>query len=502
MLNGTAVRLLPVHVVGGYVGNQIVSDLGVVGVQVLKEMENGYELVYPMTVDVVLSNGGKLNVKDGVELTDTYSTAFVGNSDGTVAVNKDLTDKFIPMEGFAACVNANGELVILSSGAADITSSAELVSYDFDLSAGHLVFDFYCYFAEDTEDASKGFLNNNNAKIRFICGNNVQEFIPADGEEVEDGIYHFTVNFMAKDFQEKVKVQFTDGEYTWYGTGSGMTTYPWQTTIGAKGISVREYLEGVIAFVDMMEEEFQKVYALMDEYYEVNAGLPEEERAEPPISEEELDEYAKLYVYLSEYASVAEATLKYCEAAATQFGVEVIEKAEAINPGITYDLRGPSVPVEDDWTAVTAETLAPYKAVIAEDSVMPKGIKLLGITLVLESYTNIRMYFVVEEGYNINDYTFTLNGEVVRLSANKKSGQTYLHISGLSASQLKDWFTVSVSDGVDTFSFEYCAMSYAYTVMQDARSADTLKDLARAMWVYATRTEEFLLIMDEMNGGM
>ena len=246
----------------------------------------------------------------------------------------------------------------------------------------------------------------------------------------------------------------------------------------------------------MYDEKYPELVAAMDAYYEQIKNLQEgDEEPVPPLSEENYQMLTALGPYITEYAKVAEGMLAYCEAAAIQFGVEVEKENEVIQPIATYTLQETETVVKDEWESVTLETLEAYKAALHEGAVMPAGISLAGMTLVLEAHTNIRIYFNVSDINQISKYTFTVNGETVRLHTTKKTNQYFLLISGLTASDLKTMFTISVTDGESTFTFDYSAMSYAHTVLLDSNSADSLKNLARAMWVYATRTENFLSAM-------
>ena len=463
---------------------------------VVKEVDGSVTLVYPTTTDILLMGNGKLNVRNGVEFTDTYSVASYNDDPSMPVVNQALAKVFVPAQGYASYEDANGELLILNTDAANFMDNAQLESYNFDLENGRIVFNFYCYFSDE-------FIENDNALVRIIYGDGkVDEFCVADGKELSDNQYLFTVSFMAKDYQKNVKIQFTDGDFAWFGVGSIDPQYIWQNTIGAQGISVKEYLESVIGFKEMYDKKYPEVVAAMEAYYEKMENLQEgEEEPKIPLSEENYQMLLAMGPYVAEYAKVAEAMLAYCEAAAVQFGVEIEEEAKPIQPIATYAVKEVvnSKPSEDEWTDVTAETLAAYKATLQAGSVMPAGLKMAGISLVLAADTDIRIYFTVEEGYEFKNYTFTVNGEDARLKSYKKENQAFLLISGLSAAELKDMFTISVTDGENTYTFEYGVMSYLYTVLSTPSMAESMKDVARAMWVYATRMENFHDVMGKDN---
>lgn len=459
---------------------------------VVKEVDGVVTLVYPTTTDIMLTSNGKLNVRNGVEFTDTYSVASYNDDSSKAVVNKALADVFVPAQGFASYESANGELLILSTSDADFMEAAQLESYNFDLANGRIVFNFYCYFSEE-------FIENDDARIKIIYGDGkVDEFCVADGEALSENQYLFTVSFMAKDYQKNVKIQFTDGTFAWFGVGNIDPQYIWQNTIGAQGISVKDYLESVIGFKEMYDEKYPEVVAAMEAYYEKLENLEEGEEAPvPPLSEADYQRLLAMGPYVAEYAKVAEAMLAYCEAAAVQFGVEIEEEAKPIQPLATYAIKEAvdRVPNEDEWTNVTAETLAAYKTNIQAGSVMPAGLKIAGISLVLAADTDIRIYFTIEEGYSFDNYTFTVNGKETRLKSYKKENQAFLLISGLSAVELKEMFSVTITDGENTYAFEYGAMSYLYTVLATPSVSSSMKDVARAMWVYATRMENFYDVM-------
>ena len=113
-----------------------------------------------------------------------------------------------------------------------------------------------------------------------------------------------------------------------------------------------------------------------------------------------------------------------------------------------------------------------------------EGLTYTNGSLELESDTGIRLYYTVESGHDISEYTFKVGSTTV--TPVKKSGRKYyVAIKGIAARQMNEVHTVTVTDGSNNkITVEYSGLSYpAAVVASDAASA-TLKDLARSIYLY------------------
>ena len=111
---------------------------------------------------------------------------------------------------------------------------------------------------------------------------------------------------------------------------------------------------------------------------------------------------------------------------------------------------------------------------------MPEGISYYGSSLILESETTIRHYFKLEEGQNIANFAFTVDGESVEPVA--KQGYYYIDIQNISAEMLGTAFSVSVN-GEDVIT-NYSALSYVNKVLDSDSTDDNLKNLVKALYIY------------------
>ena len=113
-----------------------------------------------------------------------------------------------------------------------------------------------------------------------------------------------------------------------------------------------------------------------------------------------------------------------------------------------------------------------------------EGISYTSGSLELQSDTGIRLYYTLEKGHSISEYTFTLDGEEV--TPVLKSGRRYyVAIKGIAARQMNEWHTVTVTDAADnTITTKYSGLSYPAAVVASDAASDTLKNLARSIYLY------------------
>ena len=117
------------------------------------------------------------------------------------------------------------------------------------------------------------------------------------------------------------------------------------------------------------------------------------------------------------------------------------------------------------------------------------GIRYLGSSLLLRAQTSIRHYFRLEAG-SIEDYRFSLDGAPV--IPQRIGSRYFVELTGISACELDRVFTLRVTDpSGNSTTVSYCALSYAYTVLEDEESSGTLKDVVRALVLYHQTAETY-----------
>ena len=129
---------------------------------------------------------------------------------------------------------------------------------------------------------------------------------------------------------------------------------------------------------------------------------------------------------------------------------------------------------EKDVSSVTVEQVKDHEI---QKTGSETGITYYAPTLVLKSETSIRHYFVVEDGYSIDSFTFTCEGKT--LTPVKSGKYYYVEIPNIASGNLDKQYTVSVGG----FSVTYSALSYVYSQLNKNTDPE-LMDLCRAIYLY------------------
>jgi hypothetical protein len=114
------------------------------------------------------------------------------------------------------------------------------------------------------------------------------------------------------------------------------------------------------------------------------------------------------------------------------------------------------------------------------------GIKAKSATLVMESKVAIRVYFTLEEGASIEDYTFTINGVAVAPEHNDKG--YYIESEGIVAKQLDEMHEFCVGGITVT----YGALSYVNSKLTASEETELNINLAKALYAYYVAAEALL----------
>lgn len=145
---------------------------------------------------------------------------------------------------------------------------------------------------------------------------------------------------------------------------------------------------------------------------------------------------------------------------------------------------------------VDAESLAGYARV--KSGTLPEGIKSYGQSLVLNDGVSVKLYYQLDDGAEISDYTASLvSGDTSTPLEWQESGNTncyYVRIDDISAADLDTMYQIDVTDGTSTGSISYGAMTYVYLVLSGADGysySDSLQTLCRSLYYYSQAAEQY-----------
>ena len=458
------------------------------------------ETVIPKKIEFVFTENGKINIEEGVVLTDVYETFFYfveeSDKDEFVIANKDIGENFILMEGVAGALNADGEYVVVLNSA--FMDNAQVVDATVALD-GYVSLDFTFQF--DTNSDAPSFLENENAQIIFNIAGEKTIITPDEVTYVGNGEYLYRVDFYAQDYRDKISVQFTDGTYTW----TGMTT-----------VSVGTMLEYSLLNVELTIAEYEEIINFDAEekaYYEqLQQDYPDDESFKNPTYTYSAEEVEMAVLYKEGYMAVKNAIvamLNYCGAASAHFYEDafwerdktlILKNAVMVVDEETMEFTSEVIweetTVASAMEEVTVATLADYRMEVVAGSKVPQGVTMVGASLVLDAGTDIRCYMRISASV-MENLTFKVNGvevEVVQYSGNLY----YILIDNLAASELRNMYAISVTDGVDTFTLNYGVFSYMYGVLNNPDASEELVMVAKATWLYACEIENAFYAMGNL----
>lgn len=132
---------------------------------------------------------------------------------------------------------------------------------------------------------------------------------------------------------------------------------------------------------------------------------------------------------------------------------------------------------------VKIDDLSKYK-MVKSDSNPPKGISDIGVTLSLQSDVIMRFYIYLDQGADINNYTFAIDGKTYTPILDSTQVY-YIELEGINARELTKMYTLSVGD----YSVSYSALSYVYNKFDD--SDNDLVNVVKALYLYSKAAEEY-----------
>ena len=133
-------------------------------------------------------------------------------------------------------------------------------------------------------------------------------------------------------------------------------------------------------------------------------------------------------------------------------------------------------------TAISANTLDNYKAVTSGSL---GDVAFAGGALALEEGTYIRVFF----SGNVDGYIFRFNNK--ELTPVAYGSLHYVTIDNVAAKELDTMYTVEVTDGTNTYSVQYSALTYVRSVLSNNSNPQTLKDVVTALYWYNHEANEY-----------
>ena len=126
----------------------------------------------------------------------------------------------------------------------------------------------------------------------------------------------------------------------------------------------------------------------------------------------------------------------------------------------------------DPDAAVPDNAFAEYAVV--QSGTLPSEMSYYGSSLILKSTTTIRHYFKGD----VTGKTFTFNGKEVK--PEKKGDYWYIELTGIPAARLDTPYVCKVTDGENTWTISYSALSYGAAAVSSGKT--TLRALVKALW--------------------
>ncbi len=114
------------------------------------------------------------------------------------------------------------------------------------------------------------------------------------------------------------------------------------------------------------------------------------------------------------------------------------------------------------------------------------GLTYYGSSTLLESNTVIRHYFVVAEGYSIQDYTFTVEGRICVVG--EKDGMYYVDIPGIEAHNLSRMYLLEISGAEGTQTIAWSVYTYIASVTRSDAYSPEAKAVVATAYRYAEAT--------------
>lgn len=159
----------------------------------------------------------------------------------------------------------------------------------------------------------------------------------------------------------------------------------------------------------------------------------------------------------------------------------------------TLSLANEGMEMEDIVSAGNDLSAEDLEAYMSQKSDMPEGLTLYGANLSLKSETVLRYHFTINEGHDISEYTFTINGK--KYTPVNVSGRYCIEINNIRAQDLDVMFTVIVKDMAGNEGYvTYGPLTYVRNIIKAGRSkySQELIDTVRSLYLYNKAAESYL----------
>ena len=134
-------------------------------------------------------------------------------------------------------------------------------------------------------------------------------------------------------------------------------------------------------------------------------------------------------------------------------------------------------------TAYTGSTVALENYKPTAEGTVPDGVTLNGASLVLESMTEIKVYF---SGDSASGVACTVNGKTV--TQQQEGDYFVITINNIAAQNLSDFYEIAIGG----MTIRYSALSYAYAVTSNTSETDTnLVNLVKYLYDYNVKAKLF-----------
>lgn len=270
-----------------------------------------------------------------------------------------------------------------------------------------------------------------------------------------------------------------------------------EATLAADSVSVKFVQNDKEIATDNLDTEDKK-----DDYYKFSCPIEAKKMADDItatlcINDNEtkvtctysIQEYAETIIndtsgaYTENAIALAKALLNYGAYAQTYFDYNV-EKLANANCAYTNELETViSTALSDSARAVTGSV---------------SGVSYYGSSVLLESITTIRHYFVLEEGVNMEDYTVKVDdGEgaitPTAITIGNKSG-FYVEVKDVKAQNYDVKHSVAISKDTDeTQTIQYGVNSYIYGILTNTNNEQNtkLQNIVKALYLYGVKADGY-----------
>ncbi|MCQ2494726.1 MAG: InlB B-repeat-containing protein [Lachnospiraceae bacterium] len=152
--------------------------------------------------------------------------------------------------------------------------------------------------------------------------------------------------------------------------------------------------------------------------------------------------------------------------------------------------KGTDIAPVTDLSAVTIEKFEKYKSDITGSS---NGLEYLGASLTLENDTIIKHYFMLDEGYAIDEFSFICarygKEYDYYLQATDITNIYYIEVRGFDCYEFDSTYRLRMSKGGD-FTIDYGVYSYAYDALEKGTN-QRLINVVKAMYLFGSAVEGY-----------